>query len=225
MVPVQIHVPGGILAATLLATLALTGCGGTTTTTTSASASAAATPTPNPATPPATPPPSSPPPEKESRPTKPPPTLSIPLTLPGLGTGEHAIPTANTCDGTDTPLTFHWSAIPPHTAELALFILNLRPPAGKGLFIDWAVTGIPPTTTGITAGKLPTTAIVGHNSYGTNTYSICPAKGIRETYVARLIALPHPIPAKPGFNAQTYYTEAENTSKYVGLNGGSYTRP
>ncbi len=234
----QIHVPSATPTAALLAALALAlalalavaGCGGSTASSTTQSSSSpvpaattsAATPTP-PATPPASPPTSSPPPEKEKGPTKPPPSASILVSLVGLG-GEHLIPTANTCDGADTSPAIQWSAVPPHTAELAVFVLNLKP-VNSGLFVDWAVAGLPPTTRGIPAGKLPAGAVVGHNGYGTDGYSICPPKGEKETYIVRLVALPHPLPAKPGFNAQAYYKSVESISKDVGLTGGTYTRP
>ncbi len=155
-----------------------------------------------------------------------PPAVSIQLSVVGLGPGpSFALPKAYTCDGADTSPAVQWSAVPHGTAELALFIVNLTPINGAAFF-DWAVAGLSPSSHGISAGALPAGAVAGTNSFGKLGYSICPAKGTGESYIARLVALPRPLAAKPGFDAQTFFAEAERAAKVVGVSGaGGYTRP
>lgn len=132
--------------------------------------------------------------------------------------------TRNTCDGADVWLPFTWSGVPNGAAELALFVVNLRP-VNEAVFVDWAVAGLSPAARGISAGALPAGAIVGRNSFGRLGYSICPPKGRSETYIARLVALSHPLHPRPGFDAKALYLEAERAAKAVGLAGaGGYSR-
>ncbi len=146
--------------------------------------------------------------------------VSIPVLLP-----ENYIPKRYTCEGADVSLPVQWSDVPPGTAELAMFVVNLRPVDGR-FFFDWAVAGLNPTSHGTSAGRLPPGAVVGRNGFGNVGYSICPAKGTgEEHYVLRVVALPHPLAVKPGFNAETLYQEAERSAKVVGLAGGAYTPP
>ncbi len=151
------------------------------------------------------------------------PSASISASIPGLLGAERQIPKNNTCDGADTSLPVQWSKLPSGTAQLALFVLNLKPVNGK-LFFDWVVAGLSPTLGGISAGALPPGAVVGRNSSGSVGYSICPATGSREVYVVRVVALPHRIAVHSGFDVQTLYTEVERSSRNVGLTGGTYTR-
>jgi phosphatidylethanolamine-binding protein (PEBP) family uncharacterized protein len=151
------------------------------------------------------------------------PTVSIVVTIPGL-LSEQRIPERYTCDGADVSLPVRWSHVPSSIAELAVFVVNLRPVHGR-FFFDWAVAGLRPAAQGISAGTLPPDAIVGRNSFGGVGYSICPAKGMREDFVVRVLALPHPLAARPGFDAESVYREAERNAKVVGIGGGIYTRP
>jgi phosphatidylethanolamine-binding protein (PEBP) family uncharacterized protein len=151
------------------------------------------------------------------------PAVTIETSIPGL-LAENRIPTRYTCDGADVSLPVRWSAIPPGTAELAMFVASLQPVHGSEFF-NWAVTDLKPTSHGISAGALPPGAVVGRNSFGKVGYSICPARGTHEDYLVRVIALPHPLAAQPGFNAHTLFLDAERISKVVGLTGGKYERP
>jgi phosphatidylethanolamine-binding protein (PEBP) family uncharacterized protein len=121
-----------------------------------------------------------------------------------------------TCDGSNISLPLRWSGIPAGTAELALFIVNLSPVNGK-LFFDWAVAGLNPALHEIPAGKLPPGAVVGANSNGQTHYSLCPPNGKAEAYVAALIAVPHQLGAKPGFNALALRVKALHEAQYQGL--------
>ncbi len=207
---------GWALTATLAIGLMLSGCGGSSNPSTSAQTSAGqngslATTTSG----------SSAGTSHNSEP--PPPSTTIEATIPGL-LKEDFIPARYTCDGADTSLPVRWSKIPPGTAELAMFLLDLQPVHGK-LFFDWAVAGLSPTAGGVPAGALPAGAVVARNSFGRVDYSICPPKGTVEGhFILRLLALPHALPAKPGFDAEAFYQEAERSTKVVGLAGGVYTR-
>ncbi len=151
------------------------------------------------------------------------PSTTIEVTIPGL-LKEDFIPARHTCDGANASLPVQWSKIPAGTAELAMFLLNLKPVKGKPFF-DWAVAGLSPTSHGVPAGSLPRGATVGRNSFGNVGYSICPPKGtVEEHFILRLIAMPHAIVPAPGFNPETLYRETEQSTKVVGLAGGVYTR-
>jgi phosphatidylethanolamine-binding protein (PEBP) family uncharacterized protein len=118
-----------------------------------------------------------------------------------------------------------WSHIPPGTTDIVVFVVNLRPVHGRNFF-DWAVAGLSPATHGVSGDTLPPGAVVGRNSYGDVGYSICPAKGTREeSYVVRVVALPHRLAAKRGFDAEEVYREAERSATVVGLGGGAYAPP
>jgi phosphatidylethanolamine-binding protein (PEBP) family uncharacterized protein len=205
-----------LLASALAAGLALAGCGGSSTrsspspTVTSAQSPSSSTGV-NPTT------------RQTSGRSEPVPTVSILVKIPGL-LSEQRIPERYTCNGADVSLPMRWSHVPSPTAELAVFVVNLRPVHGR-FFFDWAVAGLSPATQGISAGTLPPGAVVGRNSFGTIGYSICPAKGRREDFVVRVLALPHPLAVTPGFDAETVYRAAERSAKVVGIGGGTYTRP
>ena len=154
------------------------------------------------------------------------PTVSIIVSTPTvLREKESYIPRRYTCDGANDSLPVRWSHIPPATADIAVFVVNLQPVHGR-TFFDWALAGLSPTSHGVYSGRLPPGAVVGRNSYGNAGYSICPAKGTREeSYVVRVVALPHPLAASPGFNAEAVYREAERSATAVGLGGGLYPPP
>lgn len=153
------------------------------------------------------------------------PSGSIGVSIPTYPrAGESYIPRRYTCDGADVSLPVQWSGIPKGTAELAVFIVNLLPVHSK-LFFDWAVTNLSPQSHGISAGALPPGAIVGRNSFGSTSYLICPAKRkIREYFFVKVAALPRPLAARPGFDAEKVYREAERSARLVGLGGGGYKR-
>jgi phosphatidylethanolamine-binding protein (PEBP) family uncharacterized protein len=208
-----------LTALVLAACAALAGCGGSSTSSSSSSANGTSSAQP-PATASA---PASPSTTTTSSPSEAAPSTSIEVTIPGL-LKEGYIPKRYTCDGANTSFPVQWSKIPSGTAAVAMFLVNLRPVHGK-LFFGWAVTGLSPTSRGVPAGTVPAEAIVGRNSFGKVGYSICPPKGtVEEHFILRVVALPHPLPAKAGFDAEALYKEAESSAKVVGLAGGVYTR-
>jgi phosphatidylethanolamine-binding protein (PEBP) family uncharacterized protein len=220
----RMRAAGMTLVASVLALgLTAAGCGGSSKPSTS-STTAAGAQTQSAATAPASAPAETSPRPQTGGPPGPAPNASIEASIPGLVGSEHQIPKANTCDGANTSLPVRWGKMPPGTAEVAVFLLNLRPVNGK-IFIGWAVTSLSPTSTGIPAGTVPAGAVVGHNDFGSVGYSICPPKGTREAYVVRVVALPRHLAAQSGFDAQRYYQEAEAIVKNVGITGGAYSRP
>jgi phosphatidylethanolamine-binding protein (PEBP) family uncharacterized protein len=213
-----------LIAFALAIGLTVAGCGGSSTQSSSAppSAGTAGEQTQSAST--ATPPSTSSSPQRTSGRPEPSPALSIEASIPGLVGSEQQIPKASTCDGANTSLPVRWSRIPPGATELAVFVLNLKPVKGKN-FLDWAVTGLSPTSQGISAGTLPAGAIVARNSFGKVGYSICPPKGTREIYVVRVVVLPRHLAAQPGVDAEKLYNEVERIAKVAGITGGVYTRP
>jgi phosphatidylethanolamine-binding protein (PEBP) family uncharacterized protein len=137
---------------------------------------------------------------------------------------EHLIPSRYTCDGADISLPVRWSGVPRGTEALALFVVNVSPVHGK-LFFDWAVAGLSPTSHGISAGTLPPGAIVGRNSFGNTSYSICPAKSSHsEHFFVKVASLPRPLAVRLGFDAEAVYREAERTASVIDYGGGAYKR-
>jgi phosphatidylethanolamine-binding protein (PEBP) family uncharacterized protein len=137
-----------------------------------------------------------------------------------------AISARYTCDGADISPPVQWSAIPPGTAELVLFISSFKGSApGGGPLIYWAVAGLRPTLKGIDTGTLPAGSILGRNSLGQTRYSICPPRGSgTQHYVVSLYALPHSVAAAPGFAAGPLFTTVRATAEHDGLIGFSYKR-
>lgn len=137
-----------------------------------------------------------------------------------------AIPAQYTCDGADTSPSLQWAGVPKGTAELILFISNLEARApGGGELISWAVAGLKPTHTGISAGRLPAGAIVGRNSFGQTRYTLCPPKGSAiQHFVVVVYAVRHHVAAQPGFAANVLIKTVSHTAEYSGLAGFSYQR-
>jgi phosphatidylethanolamine-binding protein (PEBP) family uncharacterized protein len=136
---------------------------------------------------------------------------------------EGLLPARYTCDGENIPPPLRWKGIPAGTAELMLDVIKLNP-VNHQLYFSWAVTGLSPNTHGIDAKQLPADAIIGTNGAGQLGYDVCPPEGPSESYVAALFALPHRLPARPGFSAAALRREAERTATYQGFLIFKYTR-
>jgi phosphatidylethanolamine-binding protein (PEBP) family uncharacterized protein len=208
------------LASALIAALALAGCGGSSSTQSSSSSSssttaASATPTSSTAS-----------------------ATTTATTTSSTTTSEKApnldiqmagaikldpISAHYTCDGADVSPPISWSHVPSNTVEIDLFLFNLAPVHNK-LYADWAVAGLSPKLRGLSAGQLPPGAIVGRNSRGQTTYSLCPPKGPLVRYAFLMYALPKKIPVSPGFNTETLREKALHTAESAGLLGLSYKR-
>ena len=133
-----------------------------------------------------------------------------------------ALPATYTCDGEGSWPELHWSGVPAGSAELILYAMSVQPVEGK-LFVDWALAGLPPSLTGVDAGKLPKGAVVGTNGFGKKGYEICP-QGAGEIYMFAVYALPRALAPKPGFDARELRKEILAVSGNVGLLPAVYAR-
>jgi phosphatidylethanolamine-binding protein (PEBP) family uncharacterized protein len=136
--------------------------------------------------------------------------------------GPQALPAEYTCDGKGTSPALRWQGVPPGTAELVLFAMNIQPVEGK-LFFDWAVAGLSPELEEIEAGKLPKGAVAGLNSFGKTGYEICPESGA-ETYMFTLFALPKKLSPSQGFDPIALRKAVASISGNAGLLALSYAR-
>jgi phosphatidylethanolamine-binding protein (PEBP) family uncharacterized protein len=133
-----------------------------------------------------------------------------------------ALPARYTCDGANTWPALTWSGVPPDTAELVLYAMNVQPVDGK-LFVDWAVAGLDPNLGEIQSGKLPRGAVVGRNSFGQTSYSVCPT-GSSELYMFALYALPKSLSPTLGFEPHEFRKAVLQVSGNAGLLPLSYAR-
>jgi phosphatidylethanolamine-binding protein (PEBP) family uncharacterized protein len=120
-------------------------------------------------------------------------------------------------------MPIRWRNVPAGTAELAVFVLDLKARHRK-LFFDWAISGISPKTQGTSANAVDQHFVVTRNSLGEADYSLCPARGTREVYVVRVLALSAPISTQQDTKASGLYAKAERLAKAVGVTGGWYAR-
>lgn len=148
-------------------------------------------------------------------------SLRSPAILAANGNPGALAPTY-TCDGKDSWPELRWGGVPPDTAELALYVMNVQPIEGQ-LFVDWALAGLDPGLTGIEAGQLPKGAITGTNGFGKRGYSICPA-GSGEIYMFAIYALPTRLSPPQGFDARQLRKEILDVSGNVGLLPAVYAR-
>lgn len=141
-------------------------------------------------------------------------TLASPAVIPTNGE-PGSLPPTYTCDGKNSWPALSWGGVPPGTAELALYVMNVQPVDEK-LFVDWAVSGIDPGLAGIDAGELPKGVTVGTNGFGKRGYSLCP-EGRGEIYMFALYALPKRLGLRPGFDAREARAQILDVSGNVGL--------
>jgi phosphatidylethanolamine-binding protein (PEBP) family uncharacterized protein len=126
------------------------------------------------------------------------------------------IPVRYTCDGANVSPPLSWKGIPPGTAELALYVIKIKP-EGEHLTYPWAVAGINPKLHGLQPGKLPAGAVVGLNSDGTAGYNLCPPKGTDEEYVIVLFALPRSLHPAPNFDPTAQRAKIISHADYQGF--------
>lgn len=149
--------------------------------------------------------------------------FDLKLSSPAFREGK-PIPAHYTCDGANASPPLRWSPIPAGTAELVLTIGPLETDTSEGQ-ISWIVAGLSPKLTGLSAGRLPTGAIVGRNHQGQARYSICPARSLpRQNYLVALYALRRTVPAKPGFNGEALLQQIQSLTEHKGLTGFTYKR-
>jgi phosphatidylethanolamine-binding protein (PEBP) family uncharacterized protein len=223
------HLPlgprGWTLAATVAVLIALAGCGGSSSSTASQPAKQASVQTPTTSStnaPPATSKTSTSTPVSSKatagthKPEAHAPTFEkVELSSPVVGS-EGLLPVRYGCGGQDTPIPLRWKGIPSGTKELMLDVIKISPVDNKLVFA-WALSGLKASSHGITGGSLPAGTVVGANSTGRSAYHLCPPKGPAEKYVAVLFALPHRLPASPGFDAAKLRLQALHDARYEGF--------
>lgn len=138
------------------------------------------------------------------------PSADIAVTVPG------GLTAANTCKGKNLSPAISWGSIPPGTAELAIFVLGVKPVNGA-LYYNWAVAGVDPSLSGLKAGELPKGAVLGRNGSGKNGYSMCPEGSEPESYIFSVYAVPKSLSPKPGFEAADLRRQASRISDEVGV--------
>ncbi len=110
------------------------------------------------------------------------------------------LPASYTCDGKNTAPPLTWGALPPGTAELSVFVLQLAQTEKGSTVVEWAIAGLNPSLHELAAGKLPAGTVTGRNGKGHTKYSLCPAKGQAERYLFVIYALPKRLKLKSGFS-------------------------
>ncbi len=134
-----------------------------------------------------------------------------------------AIPARYTCDGADVSPPLQWHGVPSGTAELFLLAIDLSGSSNDA--IQWAVGGIPPSTSGLSAGSLPAGAVAGLNSAGKAGWGgICGAKGQVHHVAFLFYALKQKLNLKPGFNPIVARKALKGSTLGTGLTLGVYNR-
>jgi phosphatidylethanolamine-binding protein (PEBP) family uncharacterized protein len=136
--------------------------------------------------------------------------------------GERGIPAHYTCDGADIAPPVSWEGVPRGATELLLLVVDLN--VNTHLSVSWAVAGLEPSLHGLPAGVLPTQAILGRNSAGRDSYSICPPKGVPTHFGVLLFALQRGLGLHRGFDPELAYHEAVKQAVAEAQSGFSYQR-
>ncbi len=135
------------------------------------------------------------------------------------------IPMQYTCDGANISPPVQWQHLPAHTKELVLFIIDDSSNGSTG-GIRWVVAGIDPSLSGISAGQLPSGAVVGLNGSGKATYGgICPPKGKPAAIEFVLWALSKTIPLSNGFTPTVAEHDYSSSELASATTYATYERP
>ncbi len=135
-----------------------------------------------------------------------------------------AIPAQYTCDGANISPPLQWQHLPTHTKELVLFVIDDSSNGAEG-GIRWVVAGLQPSLSGISAGQLPSGALVGLNGSGKAAYGgICPPKGKPAAVEFVLWALSKTIPLSNGFIPAVAEHEYSHSELASATTYATYTR-
>jgi phosphatidylethanolamine-binding protein (PEBP) family uncharacterized protein len=135
-----------------------------------------------------------------------------------------AIPARYTCDGAGVSPPLEWHGVPHGTAELFLLAIDLSGSTSDA--IQWAVAGIPPSASGLSAGSLPAGAVAGLNSAGKAGWGgVCGAKGQLHHVAFLFYALNHKLGLKSGFNPVVARNSLKQATLGTGLTLAVYQRP
>lgn len=137
-------------------------------------------------------------------------------------TDDQPIPARFTCDGAgDTP-PLAWDGIPKEAAALALVVDD--PDAPNGTFVHWVVLDLPPETTQLDGGTLPSGAVQAKNSAGKPSYyGPCPPSGTHH-YRFTVYALSQPTGLSDGADTGKALAAVESKATAQGRLVGTYER-
>jgi phosphatidylethanolamine-binding protein (PEBP) family uncharacterized protein len=128
-----------------------------------------------------------------------------------------------TCDGAGTSPPLQWQGVPSGAAEV--FVLAIDLSGGSRDVVQWAIAGIPPSTTSISEGSLPPGAVAGVNSAGkTGWGGICGAKGQLHHVGFLFYALKRKLALKSGFNPIEVRGGLKGVTLATGLTLATYKR-
>jgi phosphatidylethanolamine-binding protein (PEBP) family uncharacterized protein len=114
--------------------------------------------------------------------------------------------------------------VPSGTAELFLLAIDLSGSTNDA--IQWAVAGIPPSASGLSAGGLPAGAVAGLNSAGKAGWGgVCGAKGQLHHVAFLFYALSRKLGLKSGFNPIVARNSLKDATLGTGLTLTTYQRP
>ena len=113
--------------------------------------------------------------------------------------GNGVIASRYTCTGGNVSPPITWAGVNANAKEVAILVRALL---GRGRFaVNWAVAGIAPTANSLSAGALPTGAVVGRNSSGQDRYSLCDTGSkLVPLFTIAVLALPHKLNLSRGFD-------------------------
>jgi phosphatidylethanolamine-binding protein (PEBP) family uncharacterized protein len=111
----------------------------------------------------------------------------------------HPISAMYTCDGSDVSPPLHWTKVPRNVAEFDVVVVNATDVDGK-LWAYWGVAGLSADVNTLSPGRIPRNAIVGRNSFGHESYQLCPSVDTGSQYVILLFAPTRRVSLSPGFD-------------------------
>lgn len=135
------------------------------------------------------------------------------------------IPTAYTCQGTDTSPNLAWSKVPKKTKSIAIVLAD--PDAPGGTFYHWGRYNISRAVTAITEDAAPGSAKETTNDFGSRGYNgPCPPSGETHRYFFTVYALSKKIPNTKSTAALHKSLTKGSLKKFVLASGsvtGKYT--
>jgi hypothetical protein len=116
-----------------------------------------------------------------------------------------------------------WTGVPAGTASFALRVQDIDTPTQ---FVHWLVYDIPPSTTSLAAGEVPSGAKQATNSFNKVGYGgPCPPAGSRHRYVFTLLALGTELTVSDSVSPSDLWTTLEHSQVLgTGELTGTYKR-
>ncbi len=120
-----------------------------------------------------------------------------------FGQGQ-AIPSTYTCHGAGKHPPLKFSDVPSHAVSLALVVND--PDAPSGDFVHWVIWNIDPKIGAINEGQIPSGAIQGRSSAGTNAWvPPCPPSGSHR-YIFTLYAFDEKVALEQGASREMLHS-------------------